>query len=139
MCPMGADYASKIGDAQERADRQASVNQPVVHHQVGEPEQAHAQPYAERDLAHDRWSRGTAPKQERDGQRRMQQAERVVGLQSPFAWLMMRAVHAPKPSVPDATVQERGPQVHEHRSNRGNRHPQERVGEGTIAHGTHHD
>jgi hypothetical protein len=139
MYRMRANDALKVWHAQEQAHAQTSVNQSVVHHKVRKAEQAHSEPHAERQFARDRGARGGPPQQQRNGQRRVQKAEHVVGLEAAAARRMMRSMHPPQPRVPNAPMQDRGPKVHEQRGSRGDGQPHERVAQRTINHGAHHD
>jgi hypothetical protein len=125
---MSARDSSHVPKAKEKPDREAPVDEPVVNDQVSEPEEAHPDAHAERDLAHRAGGRLAAHQDERDRERRVQHGERVVRLEArPMRSRdMVRSVDRPEPGVPHPAVEERGPEVHRHGHSDGDRYPHER-------------
>jgi hypothetical protein len=136
MDAMRAHDRPQIRQAEEDADGEASVGQPVVDDDVPRPEGAHADAEAERDVAQNAGLRPTSSEHEPDGDGSVQDRQGVVGLEAGARGprLVMRAVDRPEPGVPHPAVKQRRPEVHRDGGRSGHRNPDDSVRE-RLAHG----
>ena len=105
---------------EEHAHRQTFVHEAIVNEHVPDSEQRHPGPRAHEQRA------GVAVElasddHERGGDRRMQEGERVVTLEPSDTRLVMRAMNVPETMVPDAPVEEAGPELHGRRNDDSHR------------------
>jgi hypothetical protein len=104
--------AGEVRDARQLADREAPVHQAVMHDDVREAEDRHADAGAEGDVAEDAGRAEAAVEDERDSDGSVQEGEGVVALEEPAAAPVVRAMNSPESVVPHAAVKERGPALH---------------------------
>lgn len=129
MDPMRASNVPEVADAEQPLDREPPVDEAIVHDEVREPEHTHPDPHPERDLARDAGGSPAAVQNERDGDRSMEQRQRVVALEPSVSStrLVVGAMNRPEPRVPHATVEKRCPEIHGHCEADGRGGPDERV------------
>jgi hypothetical protein len=134
VSPVGRDDRAQIRHAAKKSYGKPRMHQTIVDDDVGDPEGRHADADAEEDLAPGSLGPGAAVENERDRDRRVQHAERVVALEAPGARDVMGAVNGPQRAVPHGAVEEGGPEVHRDGDRGGHRAPDERMLDGS-AHG----
>ena len=103
---------AKVSRAKQEAYREAMMHEPVVNDEVSETEERHAEAGTEDDLSRHGGRRDAPVEDERDGEGRVRHAKHVVGFEAAAPRLVVRRVDEPQGPVPNATVKERGPQVH---------------------------
>jgi len=104
----------------QKSHGQPTVHEAVVYDDVGEPEQGHA--YTRSDADRRRMSlQITSNHDQRSGDGGMGGGEGVVPLEPPAAPAVMRAMDAPKRSVPHATVKHARPRLHGRRDDQRDR------------------
>jgi hypothetical protein len=120
--------------AQKALHRQSPVHEPVVKGEIEQAEGAHADAPAVGEIAHGTGRPDAAVENKAEGDGRVRRREQIVRLETTAARAVMALVHGPEQRVPDATVQERGPCLHE--AERGERRERpERDRERAFAHG----
>lgn len=97
----------------EEAHREPPVHEPVVHDEVGEAEEGHPDADADQDCADRPRDELTAPDDEAHRDRRMERGEYVVSLEPARSRGMMGGVDAPHRSVPDPSVEDARPRLHQ--------------------------
>jgi hypothetical protein len=102
----------EVRDLPEEAHRQAAVDEPVVDHDVREPEERHAGADADERRAEGARHELAADHDQRGGDRRVHGREHVVGLEPPPPLGVVRPVDAPEPRMPHATVEQSRPGLH---------------------------
>lgn len=107
--------ALEVGEPGEEAYREPLVDQPVVHEEVGDPEQRHADARPHEGRTHDAGHELAAADHERDGDRRVEPGEDVVALEPSQPRRVMGGVHVPERAVPHPSVEEPRPRLHEAR------------------------
>ncbi len=115
--------------APELADGESLVHQPIMKQQVSEAKDGHAQAPGEGELSREPWRAPAPPEDESDGDGRMCHREQVIGFpaSAPRAsGAMMGAMKDPEPAVPDSSVQEPSPELHENRGGESNEEPEEK-------------
>jgi hypothetical protein len=123
MDAVGAGDGAEPADAPEERDREAAMDEAVVDDDVREPERGRPDPDPVEDLANDPRRPDAAVEDQRDRGRYVERAQRVVALERSLAPGVMRAVDRPEEAMPHLAVKERGPEVHQHRDQQGDRQP----------------
>jgi hypothetical protein len=104
--------ACEVRDAPERGHGQSTMHEAIVHEQVQSTEGRHTKADAERDLATEARRSSAAIDDQRGSEGRVRTREGIVGFPPTGAATMMRAMHAPKGTVPDLAVQQHRPELH---------------------------
>jgi hypothetical protein len=124
---VGRDHRAQVPEPEQEAHGEPLVHEPVVNHDVRHAEGGHADADTEEPLARGGWRRQAPVEDERDGDGRVEHAQRVVALEAAVARRMMGAMHAPERAVPHPPVEERGPAIHRHRRHQSDGEPDERA------------
>jgi hypothetical protein len=127
---MSAAHAAKIGDPRQRPDREAAVNQPVVHDEISDPEEGHPGTGADHRRAERAGHELTAKGDQRRRYRGVDRREYVVLLEDAAALAVVRRVEPPEPGVPHPTVEDARPGLHRGEDDRGDER-----GDEDVAHG----
>jgi hypothetical protein len=117
----------EVAKARERCDRETSMNEPVVHHRIGQAEERHADPEAEGHVAQKPLVRSTSVQNERNRDGRVKCGQHVVRFEARGTHRVMRAMYAPQEAVPHAPMEERGPWLHHRACDERRRDPNERA------------
>jgi hypothetical protein len=126
---MSVSHAPQPRESCEEGHRQPAVNEAVVNDHVREAEGSHAAAGTDGDRRQRAVEVAAQHHEEhRDG--RVSRRERVVQLEASLAARVMRAMDAPEPMVPHATVEEPRPGLHrapdDAGDHRADEHPLER-------------
>lgn len=116
---VSATHTTKEAEPEERAHRQTLVDETVVDEHVPEAEERHADARADEHGA--REAVELAPGDDQPGgDRRVEDRERVVALESSSARLVVRAMHGPERAMPDSAVEPTRPGLHRTGDHDGN-------------------
>lgn len=129
MNEMRAAHPAEEAPPQKTLHAKPAVNEAVVHERVGDTEQGHAA--ADPHEARAQEPRAPAPRDdERAGDGRVEEGQRVVPLEPSSARLVVRAVNRPERIVPRMTMEQAGPRLHGARRHGGDGHPDRDVDHG---------
>ena len=114
MNAMRRTNATEEAEAREPSDGETTVHEAVVHDDVGDPEERHADADPAKDGAVDAVPHA-ADDDERCRDRGMRDREDVVRFEAAEAKLVMASMQSEEEAVPDASMEEPRPELHERR------------------------
>jgi hypothetical protein len=136
MDPMGADDGAETAKSKKRRQRHPPVDEAVVYDEVRNAERAHPDAGAERGLPGDARRAAASEENERDCDGSVENGQRVIRFESCTVppRLVVRSMNVPKPRVPDAAMEKRGPEIHGNGNDSRDRGPYGRMND-ARAHG----